>query len=570
MIWRPSIETHLGISMPNPKVVNLDALIKRSDLNVPQKASQSSDKQSNPSIYLEMLKAGASYMGTLRKPDFQRETCSWSPSQIVNLIANHLDSQLIPAVILWRNEDNEIFVIDGAHRLSAFIAWVNDDYGNGEISQAFFGKNRISDGQKEMDDTTRKLVEKDFWKYSQLAALLSEKNPRWKSALQKKRANAIANIPINIQPLGGLAKEAEEAFVRINQGGVRISPTEAAIIRKRDKPEGIAARALLRAGNGYAYWNKCKVADQAEIVKLAKEIDRMLYEPESTDEVYAAIPMAGKRYTSDALGFLFHLIQVANEMPPAASSLSPKIKTPKLKVKDLGQTTVRYLGRIRDLLAKIFSKKSGSLGLHPAVYCRSATGRFQPAAFYAQIQLVQYLESIPNGFHKFTDIREQFEEFLVKNKSIINEIVRGKGSSTKSLKTLSKIYLLIYAGFTQENTYEKVKESIFSDKDFRRYLTQDLPLEGNGNLSSEAKAAVNMRIELENAPPCPECGARMHLLATSNDHGTPSEEGGSSHSSNLAKMHPFCNDGVKEKRRALQKKTATKPEAGELPGLEHS
>jgi len=37
--------------------------------------------------------------------------------------------------------------IDGAHRLSALIAWVNDDYGAGAISQRFFGDN-ISVAQK--------------------------------------------------------------------------------------------------------------------------------------------------------------------------------------------------------------------------------------------------------------------------------------------------------------------------------------------------------------------------------------------------------------------------------------
>ncbi|HEY1790616.1 MAG TPA: DUF262 domain-containing protein [Verrucomicrobiae bacterium] len=539
--------------MPNPKVVNLDALIKRADLNVSPKSQQSQDNRPNQGgLYLEMLKQGHTFFSALKKPDFQRETCSWGPEQIINMIANHLDNELIPSVILWRNELNEIFVIDGAHRMSALIAWVNDDYGNGPISQEFFGKQNISDGQREMDAATRALIEEKLWPYSKLASILSSDKPKWESSLQKKRANAIGTVPVSVQPLGGLAKDAEEAFVRINQGGVRISPTEAAIIRKRDKPEGIAARALLRAGSGYAYWKKCKPEDQLKIVDLAKEIDAMLYEPESNDEIYSAIPMAGKRYTVDALGFLFHLIQVANQLLPKTSSLSPKQKTPKLNVRDLGQTTVQYLARIRDLLARIFSKRKGSLGLHPAVYCRSATGRFQPSAFYAQIQLVQRLETEVDGFHEFVEIRESFEEFLVKNKSIVNEIVRGKGASTKSLKTLSEIYLLIYDKFKEGNAYDDVRKLVFNDKRFSKYLTQELPLEGQGKFSQEAKAAINLRLELENAPRCPECRARMHLLASTADHIEPREKGGSSHSQNGARMHPFCNDGVKERRRAAE------------------
>src|ERR1700722_14733527 len=100
---RLSIETHLGLSMPTPHIVNLDALIQRADLLVPKTATPLQTSQSEQSIYLNMLSVGAPYFGSLRKPDFQRETSSWSPSQIVTLVRNHLDDELIPAVILWRD-----------------------------------------------------------------------------------------------------------------------------------------------------------------------------------------------------------------------------------------------------------------------------------------------------------------------------------------------------------------------------------------------------------------------------------------------------------------------------------
>lgn len=40
-----------------------------------------------------------------------------------------------------------IFVIDGSHRVSSLVAWVNDDYGDGEISKTFF-KDEIPNEQK--------------------------------------------------------------------------------------------------------------------------------------------------------------------------------------------------------------------------------------------------------------------------------------------------------------------------------------------------------------------------------------------------------------------------------------
>ncbi|WP_315790617.1 hypothetical protein [Fischerella sp. JS2] len=45
---------------------------------------------------------------------------------------------MIPAVILWRSSSSYYFVIDGSHRLSSSIAWINDDYGDGKISKEFY------------------------------------------------------------------------------------------------------------------------------------------------------------------------------------------------------------------------------------------------------------------------------------------------------------------------------------------------------------------------------------------------------------------------------------------------
>jgi hypothetical protein len=39
----------------------------------------------------------------LRKPDFQRETDSWSPKQVAKLIETYSKSDIIPSIILWQN-----------------------------------------------------------------------------------------------------------------------------------------------------------------------------------------------------------------------------------------------------------------------------------------------------------------------------------------------------------------------------------------------------------------------------------------------------------------------------------
>jgi hypothetical protein len=118
--------------MPSTNVVNLDALIRRADLAAPGEAAE--DITSLP---VTGLAAKGFLYPALCKPDFQRETANWSPEQVADLISTFVRRDLIPAVILWR-AGQDVFVIDGAHRLSALIAWVHDDYGDGTVSRTFF------------------------------------------------------------------------------------------------------------------------------------------------------------------------------------------------------------------------------------------------------------------------------------------------------------------------------------------------------------------------------------------------------------------------------------------------
>ena len=113
--------------------VNLDALIPREDFAVNEGNSTS---QFGQTLQIRDLEKGSFFYPVLRKPDFQRETADWAPERIASFIESYIDGDLIPAIILWQAGSN-IFVIDGGHRLSALIAWVHDDYGDGDISRVF-------------------------------------------------------------------------------------------------------------------------------------------------------------------------------------------------------------------------------------------------------------------------------------------------------------------------------------------------------------------------------------------------------------------------------------------------
>src|SRR5262249_24256355 len=134
--------------------VNLDAMIRREDFGVTGEEYTLDLFKDFPIANLEQ---GNPIFRLLRKPDFQRETNHWSPEQIATFIESFVDNEVSPGLILWK-APNLIFVLDGGHRLSALSAWMEDDYGDGPFTAAFY-KGEISNDQKKAAKRTRALIE---------------------------------------------------------------------------------------------------------------------------------------------------------------------------------------------------------------------------------------------------------------------------------------------------------------------------------------------------------------------------------------------------------------------------
>ena len=144
-----------------PKV-NLDALIPREDFELQNNVNSGKKKET---ISIEDLKPDSFFFSYIRKPDFQRETNEWDDQKIYNFIESFIEGDLIPAIILWRSTGGYLFVIDGSHRMTTLSAWVNDDYGDGDISKKFYD-GVISEEQSQIANKTRNLVNKKIWSYN--------------------------------------------------------------------------------------------------------------------------------------------------------------------------------------------------------------------------------------------------------------------------------------------------------------------------------------------------------------------------------------------------------------------
>jgi len=67
-------------------------------------------------ISVNELEKDSFLLNSLRKPDFQRESNDWDMSKIVEFVDSLVNNELIPSIILWKNQNNLVFIIDGAHK----------------------------------------------------------------------------------------------------------------------------------------------------------------------------------------------------------------------------------------------------------------------------------------------------------------------------------------------------------------------------------------------------------------------------------------------------------------------
>lgn len=516
------------------EAVNLDALIEREDFET---AGDATAGGLGSELYLNNLRPD-SQLALMRKPDFQRETSSWSPEIVAEFIKSVADGDVIPALIMWRSPSSgKIFVIDGAHRLSALVAWINDDYGDGTRSREFYGNN-ITGRQEEIARKTRDLVA-TVGKYNDLIGYARNPSSAPSPLLQKRGSNILAK-PLSIQKIEGDALAAEHSYKRINSTAVAISTEELELIETRRLPTGIAARALMRAGTGYEYWGHLLEPHKSQIKETAALVYDQLIEPIATYPVLALdLPAPKRGYSANSLKTIVDLVRIVNTFMGG-----PK----KLEVDTSGVETLQHLERIRSATTRVYGRKhSGSLALHPALYCYDRNGKFVPKAFIGAIQFVVSLER-KDKFYEFTKHRKSFEDFLIRNRHIITQLGTQGSGGRRGVPAVLSLYTILFDGLCSGLAEEKIIETLKADKVFGSLeWNQTREVDAGERFSAAQKAAAVIRTALERDI-CPECGGRLYIKDRSHDHNVRKEDGGLSVSANLNLTHPYCNTGYKEKR----------------------
>ena len=527
-------------------LVNLDAIIRREDWNAKPEANI--QKPSNITFRLiEFEQSGLAFQ-ILRKPEFQRETSSWEPRKVVDLVKSFLEGDLIPSVIIWKNsETGNLFVIDGAHRLGALIAWVHNDYGDGHLSRQFFN-DIVPPEQLKAATDTRKEMDKQVGRY----ATIKESGNLPISVKEGRYARALTE-PVITQVMGGSVEKAEASFFKINQQGTPILPTELRLIESRNKAYGISTRALVRAGVGHKFWKDFAIEKQLQIESLSKDVYSLLFKPplNSPISVGLDLPIGGRGYSTEAIGLLFAFVNLticppAKKLPRGKRKIVSKGKdNPSIAVTadDMsGDGTISILQDVRNITTRMAGKLPRSLALHSAIYFYSATGRFQPPSFLAVASLIQELESEPgNAFFWFTIHRHYFEQFIARHRFLVNQTVTKFGGMEKSHEPVLDMFRTILLLSSERKTDSEIMQALKSKFDYLRDQTPNEFPASEGDATTAIKNAKIRKEGIEKVHLCHICNSAIHPNAISMEHKEDLKHGGKSSVENIGFSHPYCN-----------------------------
>lgn len=514
--------------------VNLDALIPREDFEIDDKVNSGFKKHT---ISAEDIKNDSFFFQALRKPDFQRETNEWEPERVAELIRSFVGDELIPAVILWRSQSGYLFVIDGSHRLSAIAAWVNNDYGDGKSSQAFY-EGALPSEQRDIAINTRTLVDKDIGSYADHRGALENKAGYPKHVLEQARN--LGSLAVQLQWVEGDISKAEGSFFKINQQAAPIDKTELKLLRDRRKPTSVAARAIIRSGYGHKYWSKFSANKQKQIRTLATEVYAALFTPLLTNPIKTLdLPIAGKIHSAQTLPLVVDMISIVIASDGGKAVLSEDDKT--------GDTTINVLKRVRDLVLVINGNHPGSLGLHPAIYFYSRDGRFKSSAFLGMIKFVAELVK-RKKLDEFTRARKRFESFVLEYDYLAQQINRKLRTADRSFPYIARFFQLVLDGIGVTLTDAKIVAAIKKDEYFSYLATarpKPLLSKASKEFDSDTKSEVYIRSALYAVPRCGICGGIVHVNSISIDHKKRRRDGGAATGENGQLSHHYCNTGFK-------------------------
>lgn len=560
--------------------VYLDHLITRENLRYQR--PRESFISSGPSdlrmsdLFSDDKSSRTSALRKLRKPDFQRTTWSWTPEDCVSLLDSIINDQVVPSIIMWASPENGYeYVLDGGHRISVVIAWLNDDWGQ-DLPPNEFREEREENAIKEAARQVRDLVKikvgsiADFQladeKFSQI--VMEEKAPR--VALDPQTFNRSlfyqrlerGDVTFKVLWVKGSYEIAEQSFLKINKGGSPLTPWEATIIENRHSSFMRTVMSLTSISSANHYWHS-KDLEKDPIEGTNKKADEILV---SINELYNILfnpvyetpirrlqqPLFVAPEAQIKPRWLSQLLAIVERGKGVSEEIKILVeKDKKASPEVIVDNGLNLVNKTLNAFSHLVGTSPKSLSVIPALYFYSSSGRYVRSLLFG---LLHWLlsgtdEQVLDRKRVLSVHRATFEQILLDNKEdVVTGITRKTGSGPEVTGQTAQYFqglleLLVkhkddiashdfnadYGVLTKKLTNRASKARISSGK--------------SRSFTSGQKSTLVLDNFFSNPNRCGICGGMLDPSASlQHDHIVEYAKGGKTLPENQRLVHPFCNN----------------------------
>lgn len=555
-------------------VVHLDHHIKRQSIRFYNKAETLNNLKSNQRLsdtnirYNDII---TQWFDNIRKPDFQRETNAWSPFQCCEFIESVVKGQIIPSIILWKNEVNGlVYVLDGAHRLSIIRAWMIDDYGDASID---YYERRDIDTIKKVAKDTRNLINNKIGSFEQFKKSYNDlqrkieegKAPKSEMGERDFRQATFysdvisGNAALFAQWERGNYESAEQSFLRINRQGQPLAPAESTLIEYRKGSYSRVIMHIANAGEPGYYWPTDLIDNDLQTIvaslnQKAKGIyERLFIPPFSLPIKELSVPILVAPAYFQKHNYLMEFIPLIYwnsisddpEQQIEFLSLDHK-KDSEIVIKNANELMTAIDTKISHIAS--FNNDPKSLSIVPLFYWYNERGQFIRALFYSWIYwLLQGNDS--EVFQRkiiYTSNRENIELIMFHFKKEISAYAAKSGAGLKAVKQLALFYEKLINYFHERKDqaikFDDLENDIPIFLDEKR-LVKNINRTGRVYTTRD-KTQSNINELFKSSIRCHICGGIVDLKfgGIQYDHVEKYKDVKNTDPENLRPTHPFCNN----------------------------
>lgn len=515
----------------------------------------------------------------LRKPDFQRETSAWTPEDCVSLLESIISGLIIPSLIVWKSpENNYLYVLDGAHRLSVMRAWILDDWGD-KATEDYYERHEFGKEIRNAAQNTRELVKAKFGSYDDFTKAgtryleLTREGSSPKDVLTQlefKRGlfytEILQDAGFHIQEVSGDYKVAEASFLKINRSGQPLDDWETTLIENRNSSFARAVMSIANGGSG-RFW-----PEQTDDISLKQKIEdikhwsqilhKWIFIPPFTAPIRDVnVPFIATVKYFPKHAYLLELLPVVKQISNIDSLFQLDNESDvDIIIRNghnlisLAHTAMRHLtGPSDDPL---------SMAIVPLFYFYTQGGRYVRSSLYGFIAWLNSGSSQDILKRKviFSAHRGRFER-VVFGHDMPGAITRRVGSGLRATQANVQFYqklvelLIKDSSDVDSEEFQTKLESVLKKLTAPR-LNASKSKDGR-KFDDNQKTTINLRELFKSSIRCEICGGILDLrLGVQYDHITRYSDSRITTSDDGRPTHPFCNnqrDQIEKYQKKLQK-----------------